>query len=327
MTTLNEKTDSLYKIGAVSKITNISVDTLRIWEKRYSVVVPVRSKNADRLYQSSDINRLTLLKMLVDKGHSIGTIARLDNDELNKRLSIHVSNVKSVGQNFVNTINVVAVGDVLSIQIEHSQSTNGNFSFNHVFKNDNDFLENYNGGSIDILILEYPIIHADHVGRIKRLFQQSGAKQLILIFGFTNSAAKSSLDKMNYTYIQAPISIENLRREVIDLIKDKNIANEHNNEVQLETKAPGRSYSNKQLIELSSASSIIKCECPQHLSSMVIKLVQFEHYSHECIERYEKDADLHALLGNMAAHARAILEQALTKVIDSENQNKKASTH
>ena len=58
-----------FKIGAVSRITNIPVDTLRIWERRYRVVVPFRSHNSDRLYQRDDINRLTLLKMLVDRGH------------------------------------------------------------------------------------------------------------------------------------------------------------------------------------------------------------------------------------------------------------------
>ena len=59
-------TDS-FKIGAVSSITNIPIDTLRIWERRYSVVTPARSKKADRLYSREDINRLNLLKLLVDR--------------------------------------------------------------------------------------------------------------------------------------------------------------------------------------------------------------------------------------------------------------------
>lgn len=321
MSAVTEKLDSLYKIGAVSKITNIPVDTLRIWERRYSVVVPIRSKNSDRLYQSSDINRLTLLKMLVERGHSIGTIARLSNDELTKRLDEHDNKIQNNNkQKPVSSINVVAVGEVLSVQLLHSQSNNNSFSFNHIFQNENDFIENYKNNAIDILILEYPVIHEDHIVNINKLFQQSGAKHLILIYGFTNSAARKSLDKTDYTYIQAPISIDNLRREVIDLIKEKNINTDIDNDVQLKKKAPSRSYSNKHLIELSSASTVIECECPQHLSSMIIKLVQFEHYSIECIERYEKDAELHALLGNMAGHARAILEQALTKVIEAEKR-------
>ena len=319
MSTVSEGIESVYKIGAVSKITNIPVDTLRIWERRYSVVVPIRSKNADRLYQSSDINRLTLLKMLVDRGHSIGTVARLSNNELSQRLRQHDNNTVTTNTKPLTSTNVVAIGEVLSVQIQHSQSINNNFAFSHVYQNDNNFLNNYDGAAIDILILEYPVIHEDHIGKINKLHQQSGAKHLILIYGFTNSAARKSLDKTDYTYIQAPISMDNLRREVLDLIKDKNINKEVENDIQLKKKASGRSFSNKQLIEMSTASAVIECECPQHLSSMIIKLVQFEHYSLECIERYEKDADLHALLGNMAGHSRSILEQALLKVLEAEN--------
>lgn len=318
MSATDEKIDSLYKIGAVSKITNIPVDTLRIWERRYSVVVPVRSKNSDRLYKSSHINRLTLLKMLVDKGHSIGTIAHLSNDELSKRLNVHATKAFTTNKKVNNRINVVAVGEVLSIQIQHTESKNNNFLFNHIYHNDNDFIENYKYGAIDVLVIEYPAIHEDHIDKINQLFQSSGAEHLILIYGFTNSAARKKLDKTQYTYIQAPISIDNLQREIIELVKDKKSNNEVHTGIELDEKAPSRHYSNKQLIELSTGSTVIQCECPQHLSSLVIKLVQFENYSLECIERFDKDADLHAMLAKMAGHSRSILEKALFKVIEIE---------
>ena len=319
MNELTEKSESVFKIGAVSKITNIPVDTLRIWERRYSVVVPIRSKNADRLYQSKDINRLTLLKMLVDRGHSIGTIARLDNQELDNRLTEHDKTSFGAKSNADSPIKVVAVGEVLSVQIQHADLSQSDFSFSKIYHNEEEFIKNNDSEAIDILVLEFPVVHEDHIVQIDRLFKQSGARQLILIYGFTNSAAKKLLDKTDYHYLQAPISIDNLRREVIDLVKEKNIIKDVDNDVKLKQKAPTRTYSNKNLIALSSASSVIKCECPQHLSSMIIKLVQFEHYSAECVERYDKDAELHSILGNMAGHARGILEQALTKIVEAEN--------
>ena len=36
---LEKDLTNTFKIGGVSRITNIPVDTLRIWERRYSVVV------------------------------------------------------------------------------------------------------------------------------------------------------------------------------------------------------------------------------------------------------------------------------------------------
>ena len=319
MTIANKKPGSLYKIGAVSKITNIPVDTLRIWERRYSAVVPVRSKNADRLYKPSDINRLTLLKMLVDKSHSIGTVAHLSNDELSKRLNDYETKTFTTNKNTNNPINVVAVGEVLSILIQHTESNNNNSIFNHVYHNENDFIENHKDNAIDVLVIEYPAIHEDQLDKIDQLFQNSGAKQLILIYGFSNTAARKKLDKKPYTYIQAPISIENLQREIIELTKDKENINDIHAGITLEQKAPGRVYSNKQLIQLTSASRVIKCECPQHMSSILIKLVQFEQYIAECIEKYDVDQEMHAELGNMAGHSRSILEKAITKVIEAEN--------
>ena len=75
-----------YRIGAVCRLTGISQHVLRVWEKRYGVVEPLRSETDRRLYRESDIHRLSLLKALVDRGQAIGSIADLDNDVLEQRL-------------------------------------------------------------------------------------------------------------------------------------------------------------------------------------------------------------------------------------------------
>lgn len=70
-----------YPIRAASRMTGITVDSIRAWERRYEAVVPRRVKGG-RLYSESDIQRLRLLKRAVDHGHSIGQIAGLDTDDL-----------------------------------------------------------------------------------------------------------------------------------------------------------------------------------------------------------------------------------------------------
>jgi MerR family transcriptional regulator, light-induced transcriptional regulator len=317
---LDKATETVFKIGAVSRITNIPVDTLRIWERRYNVVVPIRSNNADRLYQTDDINRLTLLKMLVDRGHAIGTVAKLTNSELTKHLEIHDQNKMQTKQKTSGkAVNVVLIGDVLSLQVEHSNINNSSFTFSGLYRNENEFLEKNNDDDIDILIIEYPAIQEDHIESINTLFEKSGSKHLILIYGFTNSAAKKLLNKTNFTYIQAPVTVDHLQTELIHLIKEENFDRDNVSDIELSSKAPLRTYTNNQLIQLSSASSTIECECPQHLSSMILKLIQFEIYSAECVNRYKKDSELHQLLGNMTGHARSIMEQALTKIVQAEN--------
>ena len=75
-----------YPIRAAAKITGLSVDTLRAWERRYQAVVPERSDRG-RQYGPTQIERLLLLGQLVQKGHAIGGIASLADQELKNLLA------------------------------------------------------------------------------------------------------------------------------------------------------------------------------------------------------------------------------------------------
>ncbi len=83
---LNPSDHPTFRIGAVAKLTGISLHLLRMWERRYQVVTPMRSGGGDRLYQQSDIHRLRTIKQLYDAGHAIGRIARLSTAELTAML-------------------------------------------------------------------------------------------------------------------------------------------------------------------------------------------------------------------------------------------------
>jgi DNA-binding transcriptional MerR regulator len=77
---------SRYPIRAVAKITGLSLDTLRAWERRYQAVVPERTDRG-RQYGAAQIERLLLLGQLVQKGHAIGQIASLSDQELQNLLA------------------------------------------------------------------------------------------------------------------------------------------------------------------------------------------------------------------------------------------------
>jgi DNA-binding transcriptional MerR regulator len=71
-----------YPLGAVSRLTGLTPDTLRAWERRYGVVLPLRTPGGTRRYRASDLDRLRLVKAAVDAGHRIGDVAKLGRDEL-----------------------------------------------------------------------------------------------------------------------------------------------------------------------------------------------------------------------------------------------------
>ena len=70
-----------YPIRAVSLLTGIGIDTLRAWERRHAAVTPARDDRG-RMYTDADVARLRLLHGLVERGHAIGRVARLDDDDL-----------------------------------------------------------------------------------------------------------------------------------------------------------------------------------------------------------------------------------------------------
>lgn len=80
---VSRKTPLHYPIRAVAQMTGISLDTLRAWERRYEAVTPRRSDRG-RVYTEADVTRLRHLGALVDRGHAIGTIARLDDAQLTR---------------------------------------------------------------------------------------------------------------------------------------------------------------------------------------------------------------------------------------------------
>lgn len=62
-------------------MTGLSIDTLRAWERRYGAVTPGRDDRG-RSYSSADVGRLKALASLVERGHAIGTVAKLSDREL-----------------------------------------------------------------------------------------------------------------------------------------------------------------------------------------------------------------------------------------------------
>lgn len=97
-----------YPIRAVAKMTGLSIEVLRSWERRYQVVTPERN-NRGRVYSEADVERLRLLRTAVESGQAIGQIAELNNQEL-KALVAYVP----AGDRFETAV----VSDALSVRTE-----------------------------------------------------------------------------------------------------------------------------------------------------------------------------------------------------------------
>jgi DNA-binding transcriptional MerR regulator/methylmalonyl-CoA mutase cobalamin-binding subunit len=71
-----------YSIKAASQATGLTVETLRAWERRYGIIEPKRDVSGHRIYTACDVSRLRRLRETTDRGHPIGKIAHLSNEDL-----------------------------------------------------------------------------------------------------------------------------------------------------------------------------------------------------------------------------------------------------
>lgn len=61
-------------ISAVEQENKISKDTLRVWGRRYGFPQPLRDTAKDRIYPWDQVERLKLIRSLVDSGHRPGKL-------------------------------------------------------------------------------------------------------------------------------------------------------------------------------------------------------------------------------------------------------------
>ena len=79
---------NLYRIGTVSSLTGISVERLRAWERRYDLS-PAHKSGKTRYYSRAQLERLRLVKHLIDLGQPISSLATLSTDQLKSRIDDH----------------------------------------------------------------------------------------------------------------------------------------------------------------------------------------------------------------------------------------------
>jgi MerR family transcriptional regulator, light-induced transcriptional regulator len=69
-------------IAAVERDTGLSKDTLRVWERRYGFPMPVRDAYGERAYPLEQVDKLRVIKRLLDNGHRPGRVVAMSIEEL-----------------------------------------------------------------------------------------------------------------------------------------------------------------------------------------------------------------------------------------------------
>lgn len=89
-----------HRIHRVAKLTGLSKDVIRVWERRFGLLKPTRGANRYRNYSDDDVTLLRYLKEQLDAGASIGELAKVGREELLTHARAHAPRVTVVENMF-----------------------------------------------------------------------------------------------------------------------------------------------------------------------------------------------------------------------------------
>lgn len=313
-----------YAIGAVARLTGLSEHTIRIWERRYGAVVAHRAPNGRRVYTPQDVEKLSFLKILTERGVAIGGIAAESLDQLRQR-------ARSLGELAApaapSQINTAILGELLPWNVKSSGEEIAPLHIVVGASNEESFLADLAQQPVDVLVLELPFIAENTVDKIRSMRTASGAQRAVVAYTFGKTIDVERVKASGAVVLRAPVSVDELKAAVVRAYsasgkprpKRKPGAVEPSSlEWDLDAPVEPRRFSQEQLAALANVSSTIDCECPKHLAQLVSDLSAFEVYSANCANRNAEDAALHHYLHRATAQARSLIEAALERVAEAE---------
>ncbi|NEX19559.1 MerR family transcriptional regulator [Thiorhodococcus mannitoliphagus] len=307
-----------FRIGTVSRLTGVPTDTLRVWERRYHVVTPVRSEAGTRHYAAEDVARLSLIKRLVDGGDAISSVANLSLLDLRERMrGAQLPERFSITE---RPCSVLVCGAYLADRLRGESSREQGIEFLGFFSSPDALLAAPHQEPPDVLVLELPTLHAESVREVNRLLQRSGAARALLVYGFATCSALRLLDGNRVIARRAPVDVDALCQDCIALAPGLRRPAGGGEATVLEglgEPAP-RKFSDAELARLAAVSPAGDCNWSRHLVDLVASLSAFETYGSECVDQSSEDPALITFIGACTVRARALMEAALERAASPE---------
>ncbi|WP_426107640.1 MerR family transcriptional regulator [Massilia sp. TSP1-1-2] len=294
-----------YRSGTAARLAGLPVETLRVWERRYGISDTLRSEHGQRLYSQTQVDRLRLLKQLVDQGHAIGALAQLSADQLARLPQRPAAGTPGAA------VRVALVGRPLVQRLASSEGLVPGLDIVAECALLGSAPAALAGADIDVLLVEIAELDDAAVPAIAALRLQMGAA-VVVLYRFCPSATIRQLRALGCLVARTPSDAG----EVVLLCE----AARPMPAVPPASSAPPaaapatRRFDDHALAELGAARSSIHCDCPRHLSDILLQLNSFERYSAQCAQRTPADAQLHHDINHAAGAARVLLEAALERL-------------
>lgn len=185
-----------------------------------------------------------------------------------------------------------------------------------------------------VLVVSLDTLGAEPLKALEELEATAGAELVIVVYRFASREVLRSLEGEGRKTVKAPVSNGNLRAHMTGLLV-RDIFSRTDPEARPaqrprgaqaapvaaaggSERPPARLYDDAALGRLAETRTSVRCECPNHVATMLQSLVAFEQYARDCESRNEQDASVHRMLARETGRARRILEEAMGTLLAHE---------
>lgn len=100
--------DQNYSIKDLEVLSGVKAHTIRIWEKRYNLLVPERTDTNIRFYSDDDLRRMLNVSLLVRHGFKISKVAEWSDEKINQTV-LEVSRHKTSESDYIDRLIVYMI--------------------------------------------------------------------------------------------------------------------------------------------------------------------------------------------------------------------------
>lgn len=170
--------------------------------------------------------------------------------------------------------------------------------------------------SPQVLLLDLALLGDNPVATVQELERLAMPESTILIYSFAKRDVINELRGEKRLVMRGPLKMQDLRTALINLIvRDMTSRPAPAKYVMVpETAPPPVQFSQEELAKLQEIQSAVDCECPNHVSDVILSLKAFEDYSKQCENKNDADAKMHDFLYRAAGHCRAMMEHAMKEL-------------
>lgn len=319
---------SLHRSGAVARMLRMPVATLRVWERRYGLTQPVLTPGGQRLYSADDVRRLTLIKQLTDLGHAIGSLAPLGMPQLQRVAATHTqalaathSKVRSDTAHAppVRAWRLAVIGEALGARLQRPtllRQLDRPLALLGPYDSAAQAAAALHGAHLDALLFHEPQLHGGWLATVEATAPGLASVPKAVLYSFAADPVCEALAAAGTALLREPQPDAVVAQWLNSLSYRQAVTPQP----EIHLSAPGtepvppRRWDDAALADFANLSPTIACECPRHVTELLMQLSHFEAYSAECEHRNAADAELHAYLRRVAAASRARFEAALEHV-------------